>query len=208
MTAESAQVAKGIKPSTPKQARRAEPSRQVGHGRAKSAPHLLCSADRVGHGHNTPTPSRCAHSDTLTPPQISPHHAHHTHASSAAETNERTNTNRPIRPHPATMGDTATKRAGGGEAHIGGVANTQTARLRSRRPRVGDRVVNASGRGMWRVGVVVAVIPAGTSPAAWCSRNGFPALFRKRTAPGIRERYIVAWGGSLFTPEKVILYGN
>ena len=208
MTAQSAQTAKGIKPSTLKQVRQASPICRVGHGHGNTAPNRFTTSPTASAPRAASHPRRSAHSDTPTPTQISAHHTHSTHASSAADIDTRTTSTRPTQPHPATMGDTATERAGGGEAHIGGVPNAQTARLCSRRPRVGDRVVNASGRGKWLVGVIVAVIPPGVSPAAWCSRRNLHGLFRRTTAPAIGERYVVSSGDRLFTPEKVRLYGD
>ena len=113
------------------------------------------------------------------------------------------------RPHHPTMGDSGTAGSGGGEAHIGGVANTQTGSFRvSGRVGMGARVVNVSGRGRWRVGVVVGVIPYGAYPAAWCRRHGFKVLFREGTGPTVRERYVVESGGVYYVPERVREYGD
>lgn len=149
-----------------------------------------------------------AHRDAAKKQKITAHTARSERRRQSADIDTRTHAQPLTPPHPRTMGGTRTVRTGGGEAHIGGVAHKQTGDRGVRRIRVGDRVVNASGRGQWLVGVVVGVIPADVYPAAWCSRHGFPALFRSGTRPGVRERYVVSVDGRLFTPETVRLYGD
>ena len=68
---------------------------------------------------------------------------------------------------------------------------------------VGDRVVNASGRGVWGLGTIVAVIPAGVNPRWWCRRNGWPLMFG-RCETVHRPRYVVRDDrGKLVVPRKV-----
>lgn len=68
---------------------------------------------------------------------------------------------------------------------------------------VGDRVVNASGRGAWGVGTIVAVIPAGVNPRWWCRRNGWPLMFG-RCETVHRPRYVVRDDrGKLVVPRNI-----
>lgn len=189
-------TAKGCKPTDHTTARRADPRQTV-------RPAVL-------HQHTPHPTARHTNADATAPlsPRTAPHNRRK-QKSAASAAREQQQQRRAGTPPPA-MGGTRPARAGGGEAHIGGVAHAQTAfspsassRKSSCRPRVGDRVVNVSGRGKWRVGVVVFVVPCGVQPRAWCSRRGFPGLFHASSAPTYRERYVVKSGGVLFTPEKV-----
>lgn len=189
-------MAKGCKPTDHTTARRADPRQTV-------RPAVL-------HQHTPHPTARHTNADATAPlsPRTAPHNRRK-QKSAASAAREQQQQRRAGTPPPA-MGGTRPARAGGGEAHIGGVAHAQTAfspsassRKSSCRPRVGDRVVNVSGRGKWRVGVVVFVVPCGVQPRAWCSRRGFPGLFHASSAPTYRERYVVKSGGVLFTPEKV-----
>ena len=68
---------------------------------------------------------------------------------------------------------------------------------------VGDRVVNASGRGAWGVGTIVAIIPAGVNPRWWCRRNGWPLMFG-RCETVHRPRYVVRDDrGKLVVPRNI-----
>ena len=204
-------TAKGCKPTDHPTARRADP-RQHQHTPHPTAQHTN-AADISPRRIDSRAQHRAqltANADATAP--LSPRTALHNRrkqksaASAAREPQQQRRAGTP----PPAMGGTRPARAGGGEAHIGGVAHTQTAfspsassRKSSCSPHVGDRVVNVSGRGKWRVGVVVFVVPCGVQPRAWCSRRGFPGLFHASSAPTCRERYVVKSGGVLFTPEKV-----
>ena len=59
------------------------------------------------------------------------------------------------------------------------------------------------GKGGWREGVVVAVVPYGVQPWVWCRRHGFPGMFHRETMPLAREKYVVESGGLLFTPSRI-----
>ena len=169
------------------------------HGAPRTAPHRAqLRAQRTADADAAPRKS----------PRTSPHNRRE-------QTNDASKRRAPQQRHRTPtplpgMGGTRITRAGGGEAHVGGVAHTQMAFSPSassgksvRRPHVGDRVVNVSGRGRWHVGVVVFIVPCGVQPRAWCSRRGFPGLFHASSAPTCRERYVVRSGGVLYTPEKV-----
>lgn len=70
--------------------------------------------------------------------------------------------------------------------------------------RVGDRVVNASGRGVWGFGSIVGIIPPGVNAWWWCRRHGLPAMFRGRSCPMWRERYIVLGDDGMYhAPRRV-----
>lgn len=107
-------------------------------------------------------------------------------------------------------GERTTDRAG--RAGYGGLAGRVAAGPRNARGPlaqtqsgfgVGDRVVNASGRGAWGVGTIVAVIPAGVNPRWWCRRNGWPLMFG-RCETVHRPRYVVRDDrGKLVVPRKV-----
>lgn len=69
---------------------------------------------------------------------------------------------------------------------------------------VGCEVFNASGRGVWGRGEVVAVIPAGVSPYYFCRRFGLRQLFRRDTCAICSPRFIVKGDdGELHAPERV-----
>lgn len=104
---------------------------------------------------------------------------------------------------PRGMGDRA-RRAGVGDGTlIGGPtqgrgSSSQTSSysrfgLASRSPRlaVGVRVRNASGRGVWGLGTIVGVVPAGVNPRWFCRRNNLPLLFRDRSVALWHDRYVV-----------------
>lgn len=70
---------------------------------------------------------------------------------------------------------------------------------------IGSVVSNASGRGVWGQGEVVAVIPAGVSPYYFCKQNGLRQLFRKDTCVLWTPRFIVRGDdGKLHAPERVV----
>lgn len=56
---------------------------------------------------------------------------------------------------------------------------------------IGSRVRNASGRGVWGLGTIVAVIPCGVNPRWFCRRHKLPIVFGRRCEVVLRERYIV-----------------
>lgn len=207
--------AKGCKPTDRVPARRTDPRPTVRPAGVRPSAGLdLYTPAEVTPRRAASRPSLCAqltperHAAPRKSPRTSPHNRRE-------QTHDASKRRAPQQRHraptpPPDMGGTRTTRAGGGEAHVGGVAHTQTAfSLRAssgktvRRPRVGDRVVNVSGRGSWRVGVVVFVVPCGVQPRVWCSRRGFPGLFHAGSAPTCRERYVVRSGGVLYTPERV-----
>lgn len=211
-------TAKGCKPTDHTTARRADPRQTVRPAVLhQHTPHPTARHTNAADASPRRIDSRAQHRAQLTAnadataplsPRTAPHNRRKqkSAASAAREPQQQRRADTP----PPAMGGTRPARAGGGEAHIGGVAHTQTAfspsassRKSSCRPRVGDRVVNVSGRGKWRVGVVVFVVPCGVQPRAWCSMRGFPGLFHASSAPTCRERYVVKSGGVLFTPEKV-----
>lgn len=69
---------------------------------------------------------------------------------------------------------------------------------------VGCEVFNASGRGVWGRGEVVAVIPAGVMPYYFCRRAGLRQLFRRDTCASFSPRFIVRGDdGELHAPERV-----
>lgn len=128
----------------------------------------------------------------------------------------------PRKPHPAAdpasrtpapapaMGD---RRAHAGVADgtvIGGVARTRGDISSTRAPlRVGDKVRNTSGRGVWGLGSIVAVIPPDVWPRAWCRRHGLPLVFSAGCSPQFYERYIVRGDdGRLHTPMHVERIGD
>ena len=70
--------------------------------------------------------------------------------------------------------------------------------------RVGMRVRNASGRGVWGFGSIKAVIPAGVSPHWYCKRHDLPMLFGKGVRRVWRDRCIVLGDdGRLHSPRNV-----
>lgn len=74
----------------------------------------------------------------------------------------------------------------------------------SRRLRVGMRVRNASGRGVWGFGSIVGVVPAGTHPRWYCRRHSLPMVFGERCAPVWRDRCIVLGDdGRYHSPRNV-----
>lgn len=70
--------------------------------------------------------------------------------------------------------------------------------------RVGARVRNVSGRGVWGFGTIATVIPANVSPRWFCRRYRLPLVFGKRCATLTCTRYIVLGDdGRYHTPRKV-----
>lgn len=68
----------------------------------------------------------------------------------------------------------------------------------------GAVVRNASGRGVWGSGTVVAVVPPNVSPYFFCRRNGIPQMFRPETCSIPAPRYIVMGDDErLHAPERV-----
>lgn len=112
----------------------------------------------------------------------------------------------PARPRPRPMGDRTARAGGPSGTVIGGVARTRGAGSARERERfaVGDVVRNASGRGVWGKGTVLAVIPPDVYPWVWCKRRGLPMVFGRRCGPEFYERYIVRGDdGALHTPRRV-----
>lgn len=112
----------------------------------------------------------------------------------------------PARPRPRPMGDRTARAGGASGTVIGGVARTRGAGSARERERfaVGDVVRNASGRGVWGKGTVLAVIPPDVYPWVWCKRRGLPLVFGRRCEPQFYERYIVRGDdGALHTPRRV-----
>lgn len=112
----------------------------------------------------------------------------------------------PARPRPRPMGDRTARAGGASGTVIGGVARTRGAGSARERERfaVGDVVRNASGRGVWGKGTVLAVIPPDVYPWVWCKRRGLPLVFGRRCGPEFYERYIVRGDdGALHTPRRV-----
>ncbi len=112
----------------------------------------------------------------------------------------------PARPRPRPMGDRTARAGGPSGTVIGGVARTRGAGSARERERfaVGDVVRNASGRGVWGKGTVLAVIPPDVYPWVWCKRRGLPLVFGRRCGPEFYERYIVRGDdGALHTPRRV-----
>lgn len=112
----------------------------------------------------------------------------------------------PARPRPRPMGDRTARAGGPCGTVIGGVARTRGAGSARERERfaVGDVVRNASGRGVWGKGTVLAVIPPDVYPWVWCKRRGLPLVFGRRCGPEFYERYIVRGDdGALHTPRRV-----
>lgn len=104
------------------------------------------------------------------------------------------------------MGDRTARAGGPSGTVIGGVARTRGAGSARERERfaVGDVVRNASGRGVWGKGTVLAVIPPDVYPWVWCKRRGLPLVFGRRCGPEFYERYIVRGDdGALHTPRRV-----
>ena len=90
---------------------------------------------------------------------------------------------------------------GGGAQGRGPSSPTSSA---SRRLRVGMRVRNASGRGVWGFGSIVGVVPAGTHPRWYCRHNNLPMVFGERCAPVWRDRCIVLGDdGRYHSPRNV-----
>lgn len=112
-------------------------------------------------------------------------------------------------PAPA-MGDKRTRTGVAGGTVIGGVARTRGDISSTRAPlRVGDKVRNTSGRGVWGFGSIVAVIPHDVWPRAWCKRHGLPLVFSAESSPQFYERYIVRGDdGRLHTPMHVERIGD
>lgn len=101
------------------------------------------------------------------------------------------------------VGDMDARRGGGSGTLIGGV--TRTRGLDSPSLRVGDVVWNASGRGVWGFGAIVAVIPAYVHPRYWCRCHGLPLVFGRRSSRVAWERYVVRGDdGALHTPRHVL----
>lgn len=112
----------------------------------------------------------------------------------------------PARPRPRPMGDMTARAGGPSGTVIGGVARTRGAGSARERERfaVGDVVRNASGRGVWGKGTVLAVIPPDVYPWVWCKRRGLPLVFGRMCEPQFYERYIVRGDdGALHTPRRV-----
>jgi len=100
---------------------------------------------------------------------------------------------RPARPAPRPapapgMGDRRTRTGVGGGTLIGGSAQGRGA---SSRLRIGMRVRNASGRGVWGFGSIVGIVPAGVHPRWYCRHHDLPMVFGDRCAPVWRERCVV-----------------
>ena len=117
----------------------------------------------------------------------------------------------PARPRPRPMGDRTACAGVGGGTLIGGVARTRGAGSARERERfaVGDVVRNASGRGVWGKGTVVAVVPPDVYPWVWCKRHGLPLVFGRRCEPQFYERYVVRGDdGALHTPRRVVGVGR
>ena len=119
---------------------------------------------------------------------------------------------RPARPPaarhapPPPMGEQATRAGGPGGTLIGGVARTRGgfSPASSARVRPGDLVRNASGRGVWGKGTVIAVVPPDVFPWHWCRRHKIPQVFRRDCAPSFSERYVVRGDdGELHAPGRV-----
>lgn len=116
----------------------------------------------------------------------------------------------PASPAPASppppVGDRTARAGGPSGTVIWGVARTRGAGSARERERfaVGDVVRNASGRGVWGKGTVLAVIPPDVYPWVWCKRRGLPLVFGRRCEPQFYERYIVRGDdGALHTPRRV-----
>lgn len=108
------------------------------------------------------------------------------------------------------MGESDAGAGVGAGTHIGGgtrgrgASSLTTASSTDLRLRVGLRVRNASGRGVWGFGSIVGVIPAGTRPRWYCRRHGLPLVFGERCAPVWRDRCIVLGDdGRLHSPRNV-----
>ena len=108
------------------------------------------------------------------------------------------------------MGESDACAGVGAGTHIGGGTRGRGASSRTSasstalRLRVGLRVRNASGRGVWGFGSIVGVIPAGTRPRWYCRRHGLPLVFGERCAPVWRDRCIVLGDdGRLHSPRNV-----
>lgn len=56
---------------------------------------------------------------------------------------------------------------------------------------VGERVRNASGRGVWGFGTIVAIVPSGVNPRWYCRRKKLPCVFGRRSEAVHWERYVV-----------------
>ena len=132
-----------------------------------------------------------------------------------AATPRRIDPPRPACPAPASppppVGDRTARARGADGTLIGGVARTRGAGSSGSRSRfaVGDEVLNASGRGVWGKGTVVAVVPPDVAPWFWCKRHGLPLVFGRRCEPQFYERYIVRGDdGALHTPRRVLPAGG
>ena len=103
-----------------------------------------------------------------------------------------------IRPAPGGYGGKRQRRPGRPGTARGPLGQTQGRFV------VGDRVRNASGRGVWGLGTIVAVIPSGENPRWFCIRNCLPILFGRRSEAMWCERYIVLGDdGCHHVPRKV-----
>lgn len=112
----------------------------------------------------------------------------------------------PGQPPPRLWGNRTARARGPSGTVIGGVARTRGNISPAARQRVsvGDEVTNASGRGVWGKGTVVAVVPPDVAPWFWCKRRGLPLVFGRKCAPQFYERYIVLGDdGELHTPRRV-----
>lgn len=117
----------------------------------------------------------------------------------------------PHRPDGGMGGATAGTGAAAGTL-IGGVAQgrgqssptSSPTSSASRILRVGMRVRNASGRGVWGFGSIYAVIPAGVSPCWYCKRHKLPMMFGEKVTRVWRDRCIVKGDdGKLYAPRNV-----
>lgn len=104
---------------------------------------------------------------------------------------------------PRAMGDRRTRTGVAGGTVIGGVARTR-GDISSTPLLVGDAVRNTSGRGVWGLGTIIAVIPPDVWPRVWCKNHGLPLVFGAGCSPQFYERYIVRGDdGRLHTPKHV-----
>ncbi len=119
---------------------------------------------------------------------------------------------RPARPAPAEgvgCGGIGQRARGRAMEQSSGVSRGHAAISRQRRVRAGDVVWNASGRGVWGKGTVVAVVPTDVCPWYWCKRHKVPLVFRRDCGPSMEERYVVRGDdGELHTPRRVVLAGG
>lgn len=74
---------------------------------------------------------------------------------------------------------------------------------------IGDEVRNTSGRGVWGLGTIIGVVPAGKNPRYFCRRKGYPMVFDRMSERVWRERYIVQGDdGRYHVPRKMEAVGD